>query len=68
MYVCVCNAINTRAIATAIDDGASSVAQVYKAVGALPQCGKCKQYIRSMLDERATNAGSTLAKDVVAEV
>ncbi|MCR9072295.1 MAG: (2Fe-2S)-binding protein [Alphaproteobacteria bacterium] len=52
MYVCICNALNTGAVNKAIDDGASTVAQVYKACGAAPQCGKCKCAIREMLDDR----------------
>ena len=52
MYVCICNALNTRTVTQAIDDGAATVGQVYKACGAVPQCGKCKCTIREMLDER----------------
>jgi bacterioferritin-associated ferredoxin len=53
MYVCVCNALNTRTVTEAIDDGAETVGQVYRACGAVPQCGKCKDLIREMLAERA---------------
>jgi|GEM_PF-251536 len=52
MYVCVCNALNTRTICRAIDDGAATLGQVYKACGAVPQCGKCKDMIREMLAQR----------------
>lgn len=53
MYVCICNALNTRTVNQAIDGGAATVGQVYKACGAVPQCGKCKCMIREMLDDRA---------------
>ena len=53
MYVCICNALNTRTVTQAIDDGAETVGQVYKACGAVPQCGKCKCTIREMLDDRS---------------
>ena len=53
MYVCICNALNTRTVNQAIDGGAETVGQVYKACGAVPQCGKCKCTIREMLDDRA---------------
>ncbi|MFX4220280.1 MAG: (2Fe-2S)-binding protein [Thalassobaculum sp.] len=53
MYVCICNAVNTGAVTKAMDDGATTVGQVYKACGVVPQCGKCKYTIREMLDERA---------------
>jgi bacterioferritin-associated ferredoxin len=54
MYVCICNALNTRTVTQAIDDGARTVGQVYKACGAVPQCGKCKCTIREMLDCRGS--------------
>lgn len=58
MYVCICNALNSRAVNQAIDDGAETVGQVYKACGASPQCGKCKFMIREMLDDRTPLSGS----------
>lgn len=55
MYICICNAFTCRAVHTAIDDGAHTVAQVYKRIGAVPQCGKCKEQIREMLTDRHAN-------------
>lgn len=52
MYVCICNALNTGAVDRAINGGAATPAQVYKALGAAPQCGKCKDMIRGLLAER----------------
>ncbi len=57
MYICICNALNCGAVGQAIDDGAATPAQVYKALGAAPQCGKCKDIIRELLDERQAAAG-----------
>lgn len=58
MYVCICNALNSRTVNQAIDAGAETVGQVYKACGAVPQCGKCKCTIREMLDDRAPLSAS----------
>lgn len=52
MYVCLCNAFTDRDVDRAIDAGAHTVAQVYKRLDAIPQCGKCKDTIREMLADR----------------
>ncbi len=52
MYVCLCNAFTDRDVNRAIDDGAHTVAQVYKRLEAIPQCGKCKDTIREMVSGR----------------
>lgn len=52
MYVCLCNAFTDRDVNRAIDCGAHTVGQVYKALEAVPQCGKCKETIRQMLTAR----------------
>ncbi|HEY9566953.1 MAG TPA: (2Fe-2S)-binding protein [Thalassobaculum sp.] len=52
MYVCLCNAFTDRDVDRAIDAGAHTVGQVYKRLDAVPQCGKCKDTIRTMLTRR----------------
>lgn len=52
MYVCVCNGINERAVHCAIDDGAAKVADIYRANGCAPRCGKCVPLMRETLSAR----------------
>lgn len=56
MYVCLCNAVTDRCVRAAIDDGANSLSQVFKILGSAPQCGKCTNGIRALLDEAAASA------------
>ncbi|WP_331347037.1 bacterioferritin-associated ferredoxin [Cellvibrio sp. UBA7661] len=51
MYVCLCKAITDRQIKAAIDNGASSIGQLRKALGVASQCGKCASMTREILDE-----------------
>jgi len=51
MYVCVCKGITDRQIKAAIDNGASSLGQLRKALGVASQCGKCSVMTREILNE-----------------
>lgn len=51
MYVCVCKGITDRQIKAAIDQGASTLGQVRKALGVATQCGKCAVTTREILEE-----------------
>lgn len=51
MYVCVCNAINCRTVKRVVQDGATSIAGVFKAAGKSPQCGRCFPTVRGMIEE-----------------
>jgi len=61
MIVCCCNAFNDRDVDTVIAGGACSVAQVYKAIGVTPRCGKCKDAIRDQIDSRLAIAARPVA-------
>jgi bacterioferritin-associated ferredoxin len=41
VYVCICNAVNERAVREAVGRGCRTVGEVYRSCGARPQCGKC---------------------------
>ena len=60
MYVCLCNGFTDGCVDRAIDGGASSVAQVYRSLEAIPQCGKCKDTIHSRLKQRGAPAVSEI--------
>ncbi len=55
MYICLCNAISDRDLSPHMMGGECSVAMVYQALGAKPECGKCVPFIRQAL-RRATKA------------
>lgn len=52
MYICLCNGINEKAVAGAIDAGADKVADIYRANGCAPRCGKCVPIMREKLGDR----------------
>jgi bacterioferritin-associated ferredoxin len=49
MYVCICKAVNQRAVGQAIDQGASTVEAVGQLTGAGTDCGGCHRTIRREL-------------------
>jgi bacterioferritin-associated ferredoxin len=52
MYICLCNGINDRQIRALCATAPScTVAQVYKAQGVAPKCGKCIPTVRALLAE-----------------
>jgi bacterioferritin-associated ferredoxin len=64
MYVCLCNGINDLQIRTLCATLPScTVAQVYKAQGVAPKCGKCIPTVRALIAETreaAENAAPAL--------
>ncbi|HJU15859.1 MAG TPA: (2Fe-2S)-binding protein [Stellaceae bacterium] len=53
MYICLCNALTDRQIRTQCEGEDTSVAMVYRALGATPQCGKCVPLVRQILRQSA---------------
>ena len=51
MYVCLCNRVTDSQIRAAIEDGASSLADVRNSLGVASQCGKCGTMTREILRE-----------------
>ena len=49
MIVCMCCRLSDRQINQAIDRGASSVAQVFRAHDCRPNCGHCVCHIQSAI-------------------
>ncbi|MFV3131025.1 (2Fe-2S)-binding protein [Niveispirillum sp. KHB5.9] len=68
MYVCICNAINCKTVRKSVNDGAGSVASVFKSCGKTPQCGRCFTTIRDMVGEsRAANSDVCMTHAIAAE-
>mgnify|MGYP000480614332 CR=1 FL=1 len=51
MYLCICNAITDKQVRQRACAARCSVADVYRACGCRPQCGKCVGAIRDLLVE-----------------
>lgn len=52
MIVCICNNVNSNAIHTSIDNGASSVEAIRNDTGAASCCGKCQFKVNRILQDR----------------
>ncbi len=57
MYICLCNGFTDRQVRTIVKERASSVAQVYQALGCTPRCGKCVPLVREMLGRATPSEG-----------
>ena len=51
MYVCLCHAISDGAVRACCQDEADTVADVYRALGVRPQCGKCVPMVVEIMRE-----------------
>ena len=49
MYICICNALSDKRVRQAIDNGARTPVEVYRALGGRPQCGQCALAIQEIL-------------------
>jgi bacterioferritin-associated ferredoxin len=49
MYVCLCRAVTSQAVADAIASGALTCKQIADACGAGAECGRCRLSVRTML-------------------
>jgi bacterioferritin-associated ferredoxin len=55
LYLCICNGLNEKRVRAAVEqEGAASVAGVYRACGVLPRCGKCREAIREFVQAKRT--------------
>ena len=60
VIVCVCNNLNCRKVREAVDAGAVSCAKVYLHHGVRPQCGRCVDTVREMVQTASGDAGSAV--------
>ncbi len=59
MYVCICNAVNEKAVLAAIAEGAMSVQDLQVATGLATDCGKCAVEATRMLHLYANGDSAT---------
>ncbi len=53
MYICNCTALRDSEIRSAIENGARSVAEVFRSLDEEQSCGKCTPEVREMIGEVA---------------
>ena len=60
MIVCSCNVLSDGAVKACLAPGPGcprTPAQVYRCLGCSPQCGRCAQTIRAIMDDALAAAG-----------
>jgi len=50
MYICICNAVNDKAIRKAVDDGVNSWKELVRNLNVATQCGRCAIEAKSLFD------------------
>ena len=56
MYVCLCHGFTDRDVRRCAGAGSATVAEVYKALGHVPRCGKCVPTVCELV--RGTESGA----------
>ena len=51
MYVCLCNGVTDQDIADAIDEGAQSLTDIQRELGAGTGCGTCREFTEQLIDQ-----------------
>jgi len=49
MYICLCNGFTDGKVRLVAERGECKVADVYKALGCKPKCGKCVPFVRDLI-------------------
>jgi len=56
MFVCICNAVNEKAIQQAVADGAQSVRDVRRSLNVGSQCGQCVRQAHEVIEQAKYSA------------
>ncbi len=51
MYVCICHAVNEKAIHQAVSEGAQSVRDVRRCLNVGSQCGQCVRHAHDVIEQ-----------------
>jgi bacterioferritin-associated ferredoxin len=51
MYVCICNAVNEKAIHQAVVEGAQNVRDVRRSLDVGSQCGQCVRHAHEVIEQ-----------------
>ncbi|MBM6401214.1 (2Fe-2S)-binding protein [Phycicoccus sonneratiae] len=60
MIVCHCKVVNDAAITRAVDDGATTLAEVCRATGAGTDCGGCVFTVKALVCEHDVSRARTM--------
>ena len=60
MIVCQCRVVNDRAVRDAVDDGATSLAEVCRTTGAGTDCGGCVFAVKAIVCEHDVSRARTM--------
>ena len=52
MYVCICNALRERDVRPILEQVIEDPAEVHRALGCEPRCGRCLETIDRMIEAR----------------
>jgi bacterioferritin-associated ferredoxin len=66
VFACICRAVTTDQVTTAIDSGAVTVTAVARATRACTGCGTCLERIAGMIEERTAARQCPLAASQLA--
>lgn len=66
MYVCICNGLTDRDFRSAAQNGATTVAKAFKALGEAPQCGRCFSCAREVIEATRAEMDDAAAAAAVA--
>lgn len=56
MFVCICNAVNEKAIQQAVSEGAQNVRDVRRSLNVGSQCGQCVRQAHEVIEQAKTLA------------
>ncbi len=59
MYVCICHAVNEKAIQQAVSDGATSVRDVRRYLNLGSQCGQCVRQAHEVIEQAKSQIDKT---------
>jgi bacterioferritin-associated ferredoxin len=59
MYVCICHAVNEKAIHQAVAEGAKNVRDVRRCLDLGSQCGQCVRHAHEVIEQAKSNIAHT---------
>jgi bacterioferritin-associated ferredoxin len=62
MFVCICHAVNEKAIHQAVADGAMNVRDVRRSLNVGSQCGQCVRQAHEVIEQAKANSSVSLAE------
>ncbi len=59
MYICLCNGFTDRDVCRTATAAPGTIADLYRSLGARPECGKCVPYVRDLMRSTAAEIALT---------